>query len=141
MYEHRTAPLASNSVFVRRMLMHVLGALAILVATLLVGMAGYHWLEELTWLDSYLNAAMLRAGMGPVTELHTTSGKVFAGAYALFAGIVLLGALSLILAPALHRLLHRFHLEDDRRKHDAEQHPPAPYLRALSSYGWHCTLG
>jgi hypothetical protein len=77
-------------------------------------MAGYHWLEGLSWLDAYLNAAMILGGMGPVAELHTASGKVFAGAYALFSGVVFLVGMGLLLAPVVHRALHRFHLDGER---------------------------
>jgi len=76
-------------------------------------MAGYHWLEGLSWVDAYVNAAMILGGMGPVTELHTTGGKVFAGTYALFAGIVFLVTVGVVFAPVLHRVMHRFHLGDD----------------------------
>lgn len=113
MYEHRLAPLVSRPVFVRRLRKHALVALGLGCATLWGGMAGYHWLEGLSWVDAYVNAAMILGGMGPVTELHTTGGKVFAGTYALFAGIVFLVTVGVVFAPVLHRLMHRFHLGDD----------------------------
>lgn len=113
MYEHRNMPLLPRREFLRREFNHVFAALALLGATLWLGMAGYHWLEGLPWLDSYLNASMILGGMGPVAELHTTGGKVFAGSYALFAGVVFLVGVSVILAPVFHRLMHRFHLRDD----------------------------
>ena len=89
----------------------MLGALALLFVTLGIGMAGYHWLEDQTWIDAYLNASMILGGMGPVAELHTSSGKLFAGTYALFAGLVFVLAIGLVLAPVLHRGMHRFHLD------------------------------
>lgn len=81
--------------------------------TLSLGMAGYHWLEGLSWLDAYLNAAMILGGMGQVAELHTATGKLFAGSYALFAGLVFLAAVGIGLAPVLHRTMHRFPLDDE----------------------------
>jgi hypothetical protein len=90
---------------------HALGAAALVIGTLWVGMAGYHWLEGFSWLDAYLNAAMILGGMGPAAELHTTAGKLFAGSYALFAGIVFLAGAGLVLAPVVHRAMHRFHLD------------------------------
>jgi hypothetical protein len=90
---------------------HALGAAALVIGTLWVGMAGYHWLEGFSWLDAYLNAAMILGGMGPAAELHTTAGKLFAGSYALFAGIVFLASAGLVLAPVVHRAMHRFHLD------------------------------
>ena len=112
MYEHRHQPLLSYRGYVFRLTRHVLGALALLSVTLALGMAGYHWLEHLSWVDAYVNATMLLGGMGPVSELHTDAGKIFAGTYALFAGLVFLLAIGVILAPVLHRAVHRFHLDE-----------------------------
>jgi hypothetical protein len=112
MYEHRHQPLLSHRRFVDRVRTHVLGALVLLFLTLGIGMAGYHWLEGQTWVDAYLNASMILGGMGPVAELHTQAGKVFAGTYALFAGLVFVLAIGVVLAPVLHRAMHRFHLDE-----------------------------
>jgi hypothetical protein len=79
------------------------------------GMAIYHWVEGLPWADSFLNAAMLLGGMGPVDQLHTTAGKWLAGLYALFAGIVFLVVVGVMLAPVVHHVLHHFHFEESRR--------------------------
>jgi hypothetical protein len=76
-----------------------------------MGMAGYRYYERLPWLDAFLNAAMLLGGMGPVEEPQTAGGKLFAGLYALYAGLVFLVATAIILAPVVHRLLHKFHWE------------------------------
>lgn len=112
MYEHRREPLLSHRRYVGRVRSHALGALALLLLTLAIGMAGYHWLEDQTWIDAYLNASMILGGMGPVAELHTAGGKVFAGTYALFAGLVFVLAIGVVLAPVLHRAMHRFHLDE-----------------------------
>lgn len=112
MYEHRRQPLLSHRRYVDRVKSHVLGALALLLLTLGIGMAGYHGLEDQTWIDAYLNASMILGGMGPVAELHTAGGKVFAGTYALFAGLVFVLAIGVVLAPVLHRAMHRFHLDE-----------------------------
>ena len=86
---------------------------AVLIAvSLYAGMAGYHYLEELSWLDSFLNASMLLGGMGPVTTPLTDTGKLFAGLYALYSGLFVIFVAGLILAPVAHRILHRFHMED-----------------------------
>ncbi len=111
MYEHRHQPLLPHHRFVSRLTRHALGALALLLTTLGVGMAGYHWLEGLSWIDAYLNATMILGGMGPVDALHTTAGKLFAGTYALFAGLVFLLGIAVVLAPVAHRAMHRFHLD------------------------------
>ena len=113
MYEHHREQLIPRRVFLGRLTKHALGAIALVFGTLGVGMAGYHWLEGLSWIDAYVNAAMILGGMGPVAELHTAAGKLFAGSYALFAGIVFLVGVGVVLAPILHRAMHRFHLGDE----------------------------
>jgi hypothetical protein len=97
----------------------VSGALALLplaVGTLALGMAIYHWAEGLPWPDAFLNAAMLLGGMGPVDPLHTTTGKLLAGFYALFAGVVFLVLAGVMLSPVIHHVLQRFHLETERKQ-------------------------
>ncbi len=96
----------------RRILVHALASLALVVASLFLGMAGYHYYEQLPWRDAFLNAAMLLGGMGPIESPQTDGGKMFAGIYALYAGLVFLIAVGLIVAPALHRMLHLFHWEE-----------------------------
>lgn len=113
MYEHSGKPLLSRAAFLRRWLRHAGIAALMVVSSLLIGMAGYHFLEGLGWLDAFLNAAMLLGGMGPVNTLRTSGGKLFAGFYALYSGIVFLAVAGLLFAPIIHRLLHRFHLEDE----------------------------
>jgi hypothetical protein len=97
--------------FVRRLVIHLAAASAVVVGSLLLGMAGYAYFEGLAWRDAFLNAAMLLGGMGPVDAPQTPGGKLFAGAYALYAGLVFLVAIAIVLAPVVHRLLHKFHWE------------------------------
>lgn len=95
-------------------MLRVMGLALLLVAlALLVGASGYHAFEGMSWLDAALNAAMILTGMGPVDELRTTGGKLFAISYALFSGVVFLTVVALVLAPIAHRVLHHFHLEVD----------------------------
>lgn len=82
---------------------------ALILGSLGAGMIGYHRLENLNWVDAFLNAAMIMGGMGPVQELHTPAGKIFAGCFALYAGLVFITAVGLLAAPIAHRILHRFH--------------------------------
>ena len=112
MYEHKSSPLLSRAAFTRRVIRHVLAALIIVVSAVVIGVLGYHWLAELGWLDSLLNAAMILSGMGPVDALHKPAAKLFAAGYALFSGVVFIGVASALVAPFAHRLLHRFHLEN-----------------------------
>ena len=104
-------PSAWHVVF--RMLRHGAALIPLIVGALGLGMAIYHWVEGLAWSDSFLNAAMLLGGMGPVNILHTTAGKWLAGLYALFAGIVFLVVAGVMLAPVVHHVMHRFHMEDE----------------------------
>jgi hypothetical protein len=116
MYERRTSPLLPRPAFYRRMAFHAAVAAAILAACLGVGMAGYHFLEGLPWLDAFLNASMILSGMGPVAEIKTSAGKLFAGCYALFSGVAFITIFGFVLAPIAHRLLHQFHLEGKQPK-------------------------
>ena len=104
-------PLPPRKVYILRLARSTSVALSILAAALGVGMLGYHGFEGLNWLDSFLNASMILAGMGPANELHTSGGKVFAGCYAIFSGIVFLSMTAMLLSPVAHRFLHRMHLE------------------------------
>lgn len=115
MYEHRTEPLLSGRAFALRLAKHGGISLGLIAGSLLIGAAGYHLTEGLSWLDAMLNAAMILTGMGPVTPLHHVSGKLFATFYALYSGVAFLAIAGLLVAPVAHRLLHRLHLgeEDD----------------------------
>ncbi len=113
MFEHRRQPLLPRAAFLRRVLGYSAVALLIILGSLAIGMVGYRFLEGLPWLDAFVNAAMLLGGMGPVTELHTPAGKLFAGCYALYSGLIFLVVAGLLFAPLFHRFLHRFHLEID----------------------------
>lgn len=110
-YEHRNKPLAPRSVFIGRVLTNLLFALLLIAVSLGLGMAGYRVTEQMTWLDAYLNAAMLLGGMGPVDALHTQAGKLFAGSYALYCGLLVVFTAGVILAPILHRVLHALHAD------------------------------
>ena len=88
----------------------------IIVVSLLVGMAGYHGYEDRPWIDAFADAAMILSGMGPLRPLETDGGKVFAGIYALYSGLALIAIAGVIVAPALHRFLHRFHLDEESKK-------------------------
>jgi len=109
MYESKTqAPLPRAS-FARRLLLHVSLASGLLVVSLGIGMLGYSYFERLSMLDAFLNSAMLLGGMGPVNTPVTSGGKLFAGLYALYAGLVFIATAAIILTPIAHRILHKFH--------------------------------
>ncbi len=111
-YERKHQPPVTRAQFARRIALHG-GLVALLLAgSLAVGMAGYMNFEGLPALDAFLNAAMLLGGMGPVDLPKTAAGKLFAGGYALYAGLVFIAATALLLALVVHRVMHHFHWSD-----------------------------
>jgi hypothetical protein len=118
MFEHHHEKLLPKSLFIRRLIKFALVSLSLIIVSLVIGMIGYYAFEGFTWVDSFLNAAMLMGGMGPVNQLHTDSGKIFAGIYALYCGLIELIAIGIFAAPIFHRFLHRFHLESQHQQNE-----------------------
>jgi len=115
MFERRHQPLLSSRRLVVRMLWANLLAFGIIIVALGIGILGYHWSEDLRWLDALLNASMILTGEGPVHLPASDAGKWFASFYALFSGLVFVTATAILVTPIAHRLLHHFHLESRRR--------------------------
>ncbi len=115
-YEHITQPVAPLPQYLRRQLRSLGIGLALVVLALLAGMEGYHRLIGLPWVDAFLNASMILAGMGPMAAPTTDAGKIFAGVYALFSGIAVLAIAGVIAAPLVHRFLHRMHADSDESR-------------------------
>ncbi len=109
-FEHHSEPLAHPIVFLVRMLRNLSVSLGIMLGSLALGVLGYHGFGGLPWLDALLNASMILSGMGQVDPVRTPAGKIFASVYALYSGIVFIAAAAVLLAPAVHRLLHHVHL-------------------------------
>lgn len=118
MYEHRSKPILSRREFAQRILGHATIGFLILGISLSIGVLGYHYLDELNWVDSLLNASMILGGMGPVDLLTNDAAKLFASAYALFSGMAILAVMGIVLAPVVHRMLHRLHLEGEDEAED-----------------------
>jgi hypothetical protein len=119
--ERRHEPLVSRRGFVLRLLRYGLLSAGMIFGSLVIGTAGYRWFGGLEWIDALLNAAFILTGMGPVNSMTSTAGKFFATAYALFSGVVFLTSAGVLLAPAVHRFFHHFHLElDESVKRRAE---------------------
>ena len=112
-YESRHHRPISRPHFARRLILHLVAASAVVAGSLGIGMMGYAHFEGLPWRDAFLNAAMLLGGMGPVDAPVTPGGKMFAGWYALYAGLVFLVGVAISLAPVVHRVLHTFHWEGE----------------------------
>jgi hypothetical protein len=115
-YERLCQPMAPRQRFLRRMAASSSIGLILIAISLLIGMAGYHWLVRLSWIDAYENAAMILSGMGPVATPDTWSGKFFAGSYALYSGIALLATTAVVFAPVVHRFLHYLHCDPDQKR-------------------------
>lgn len=113
MFEHRSQPPIPLSAFLVRLAQSTGVGLLLICVSLAIGMIGYHSLEQLSWMDSFLNASMLLGGMGPVNAPTTDNGKLFAGIYALYCGLIVILVAGVILAPVAHRLLHKFHLDTE----------------------------
>lgn len=111
MYESHRQPLLPREAFLRRLAGHVVRALALILIAIALGMAGFRLTEHYTLLDAFLNTCMLLGGMGQVNPIATNAGKVFAGFFALFAGLLFIAVSTLLVAPFAHRLLHALHVE------------------------------
>ena len=111
MFERNHEKLATRRVFAGRMLKALGLSLSLVLPALTIGILGYHWFDELGWIDSLLEASMILGGMGPVNPLHNDGAKVFAAVYALFSGLVLIGVMGILIAPLAHRVMHKFHIE------------------------------
>ncbi len=117
MFEHKTQPLLSGNQFVGRAFKFAFFSAALILASLLVGMAGYHLTAGIGWTDAFYNASMILTGMGPALNIEELAPerqddvRIFAGIYALYSGVVFLAASGLILSPLLHRFFHKMHLD------------------------------
>ena len=112
MFEPRQAKLLPRREFIRRLGWSLAAGSLLIAFSLIVGILGYHFIGGLAWLDAFLNAAMILSGMGPTSPITNSAGKLFAGCYAIYCGIALIGTTGVIFAPVVHRALHKFHLED-----------------------------
>ena len=87
-------------------------AILLILSALFIGIAGYHWVAGLSWIDSFLNASMILGGMGPVNQLYSSGAKFFAAMYALFSGLVFIAVMGIVLSPIVQRILHDFHIDE-----------------------------
>ena len=115
MYEPRHKPPISNLQFLQRIFFHAAASACILAFSLVIGIAGYEHFEHLPWRDAFMNAAMLLGGMGPVNSPMTDGGKIFAGLYALYCGLVFLIVVAIIITPVVHRVMHKFHWDNEAK--------------------------
>ena len=113
MFEHKAEPLLPRTKFYLRLALCFAWGLVIVAFSLVIGSTGYHYVAGLAWIDSFHSAAMILTGMGPVAEMKTTPAKLFNSFYALYSGVAFVTMIATLLAPIVHRLMHRMHLEMD----------------------------
>jgi hypothetical protein len=113
-YERHHHALLPWPLFLRRAVVHALVSFGGVIVAAAIGTIGYHLTARLPWVDAFLNASMILAGMGPVDKLETSAAKLFASFYALFSGLVFIALMGIVLAPWAHRVLHRFHMAEDQ---------------------------
>lgn len=116
MFERKDEELAPLRIFFGRIAVSLAISGGLILVGLLIGIAGYHYIAHLRWVDSILNASMILGGMGPVDKLEADRAKMFASVYALFGGLVFMAAAGILFSPILHRVLHKFHLDDEASK-------------------------
>jgi hypothetical protein len=123
-FEGRNQPLLSRGRFLLRLARSLRAAAAIVAVALLVGVLGYRFVAGLAWVDAIHQSAMILTGMGPVNPMTSDGAKLFSSGYALLSAVVFVLSASIVTAPLIHRLLHRFHLQTDRDVD--EEHADAP---------------
>jgi len=113
MFEKKQESIAPIHIFAKRLITFLLISLLVLSVALGIGVLGYHYIAKLNWIDALLNAAMILGGMGPVDPLPDEAAKLFASFYALFSGVVFISTAGIMLTPLMHRVLHKFHIDDE----------------------------
>jgi len=111
-YEHKSEPLASTSVYHKRVLTNLFKTIGILGVSLMIGILGYKFLAPMSWIDALHNASMILSGMGPVVTIQTNAGKLFSSFYAIFSGVVFISSIGVLIAPSAHRFFHSMNLEE-----------------------------
>lgn len=114
-YERKSQPLLPVPKFLWRLGKNIIIGLLLISLAMAIGMIGYRLTEHMSWVDSFVNAAMILSGMGPMGQLATNAGKIFAGLYALFSGLTFILVIGVVFAPLAHRLIHRFHMSDEKK--------------------------
>src|ERR1051326_5666926 len=113
MYERKEEPLATGAEFAKRLTRNLLLAFGILVFSFFLGTMGYHFLNDLCWVDAFYNTCMILTGMGPADVMKNDAAKIFASCYALYSGMAFLTSFAVVIAPVLHRAMHKFHFNTE----------------------------
>ena len=112
-FEHRSQPILPFDKFIKRILRYTFFSMVLIGVSLGIGVAGYHYINELPWLDALLNASMILTGMGPVDPMKNDAAKLFASFYSIFSGVVFLSTVAVFLSPIANRFLHKIHVDED----------------------------
>ncbi len=110
-FEHHSQPIIQRREFLLRFARTAFAGAVLVLVSLVAGMAGYHYFENMLWIDAFANASMILSGMGPLAQPQTTEGKLFAGFYALYSGLAVVIVAGITFAPVIHRFLHKLHAE------------------------------
>ena len=112
MFESKRQRVIPPHRFARRLAWSFALSGAIASIALAVGILGFHYIADVPWIDALHNASMILGGMGPVADMKTDGAKLFSSAYALFCGLVFISVVAVTLAPVMHRVLHKFHMDE-----------------------------
>jgi len=115
MYETKNTPLAHKSVYYKRLLKSFLISFSFVLISLGIGIVGYYFIAELSLVDSLLNASMILTGMGPVNVMPNNASKIFASVYSIYSGVAFLSSIAVFISLALHRIMHKLHIEDEEQ--------------------------
>jgi len=114
-FEHRSQPVLPFDQFIKRIVRYAFFSFLLLGVSLGIGVAGYHYINDLPWIDALLNASMILTGMGPIDPMKNNAAKLFASFYSIFSGVVFLSTVAVFLSPIVHRFLHRLHVDEEDR--------------------------
>lgn len=117
-FEHHSSPVLPHPEYLKRVFRFAGFSLILLGISLGIGVVGYHFANELSWLDSLLNASMILTGMGPVDPVISDAGKWFASFYAIFSGVAFLSTITVFLSPIVHRFLHKLHVDETQQENN-----------------------
>lgn len=112
-FEHHSEPVIPFDQFIKRIVRYTFFSFLLLGVSLGIGVLGYHFINNLPWIDALLNASMILTGMGPIDPMKNDAAKLFASFYSIFSGVVFLSTVAVFLSPVAHRFLHKLHVDEE----------------------------
>lgn len=113
MYETKKQKVLSNRDFVWRLLWHVIVALLLIIFTLVVGAIGHIVFEDVDFHHAFLNTALIVGGIGTTVVPQSVAGQLFFSLFGMFVGLLFAAVVGVVLAPLIHRIVHRMHIDED----------------------------